>query len=82
MARRKKTELGNVNETWNQNERNRESGNTPGTGTPASDDPVPDNELGRTIKKEASEYDNANKTERTLGGERATVNDDNTDSPA
>ena len=82
MASRKKTELGNVNETWRQNERASESVNTSGTRDTASDAPVPDNELGRIIKKEASEYDDANKTERVLGGDRATVNDDSTNSPA
>ena len=61
----KGTELNNVRETWEQNERQL---NTPS---------APDNEsLERAIEKEAAEYDNANKEERLLGGERATVDDD------
>ena len=59
-------ELNNVKETWEQNERDHV--NTSGT-------PVDEN-LERTIEKEASEYDNANKEERLLGGDRATVDDD------
>ena len=74
MAIHKGTELNNVKETWDQNERNRESGNAPGTERGAGTD----NDLQRVIQEEAAEYDNANKEERILGGERATVRDDDT----
>lgn len=74
--RHKGTELNNVRETWEQNERERGQDNAPGgeegtgTATPAR------NELEQVIKEEAAEYDNANKEERILGGERATLNDE------
>jgi len=73
----KGTELRNVNETWDENERRR-AGSAPGSddvagGTTDNDD------LQQVIKEEAAEYDNANKEDRLLGGERATVNDDQED---
>lgn len=62
----KGTELNNVRETWEQNER--QHINTPS---------APDKEnLERLIERGASEYDDANKEERLLGGERATVKDE------
>jgi len=63
----KGTELNNVRETWEQNEKENEKTNSSST---------TDKNLERTIKEEASEYDHANKEERTLGGERACVSDD------
>ena len=65
--RHKGTELNNVRETWNQNEREHEN-----TGAPSSTD----ENLERIIEEEASEYDTANKEERLLSGDRATVDDD------
>lgn len=62
----KGTELNNVRETWEQNERQHISKPS----APGADD------LERVIENEATEYDNANKEERLLGGERATVDDD------
>ena len=67
----KGSELRNVSETWDENERKREAGNAPiheevGTG----------NSLEEVIKEEAAEYDQENKENRLLGGERASVNDD------
>jgi hypothetical protein len=62
----KGTELNNVRETWDQNERERIK-----TGSPSSTD-----KFERTIEEEALEYDNANKEERVLTGERASLNDD------
>jgi len=66
----KGTELNNIKETWEQNEK--ASGinpeNDPPTGIP--------NDLQQVVKKEAAEYDNADKEDRLLGGERATVRDD------
>ena len=62
----KGTELNNVRETWNRNEREHVK-----TGNPSSSE-----NLERMIEDEASEYDHANKEERLLTGERATLNDD------
>ena len=76
MAIHKGTELNNVNETWNQNERLRANSNASGTenttGSPANES----EELKKAIKEEAAEYDRANKEDRLLDGERATVKDD------
>ncbi|HEX8316331.1 MAG TPA: hypothetical protein VF609_15115 [Flavisolibacter sp.] len=74
MAIHKGTELNNINETWNQNERMREGNDNMGT-TNVEDTAGTGSELDQTIKEEAREYDNANKEERVLDGERATVND-------
>ena len=60
----KGTELNNVKETWERNERER-------PGKLSSD-----KNLERTIEKEASEYDKANKEERLLSGDRASVKDE------
>ncbi len=81
MAIHKGTELSNVNETWQQNERAREGNDSPDTG---NDSPAANvgSELQQRIKEEAAEYDNANKEERILGGERATVSDDGSDRPS
>jgi len=64
----KGTELNNVKETWQQNERNKESNES--ADMPAA------SELDRVVRKEATEYDEANKEERVLGGDRASVRDD------
>jgi hypothetical protein len=42
------------------------------TNTPSTTD----ENLERVIKEESSEYDNANKEERLLSGDRASVNDE------
>ena len=63
----KGTEHNNIKETWDQNEKE-------GTPTPASG--TISNDLDEIIKEEAAEYDEANKEERTLGGDRASVNDE------
>jgi hypothetical protein len=73
MAIHKGTELNNIKETWNQNEQNRQSGE-PGTES-TGDATGTGNDLQQSIKEEAAEYDNANKEERILDGERATVRD-------
>jgi hypothetical protein len=73
MAIHRGTELNNVNETWNQNERNR--GNDDASGA-TGDATTVSNDLEQIIREEAAEYDRANKEERLLGGERATINDD------
>ena len=73
----KGTELNNSKETWDQNERNlrNERG---GGGSEHADTEQPATDLERIVREEASEYDNANKEDRILGGDRATVNDEET----
>jgi hypothetical protein len=71
----KGTELNNVKETWDQNERNAE--NT--SGSDESQTSTPSNELEQKVKEEATEYDNSNKEDRLLDGDRATVNDQGQD---
>jgi len=68
MARNihKGTELNNVRETWSQNEREQAKTSAPTT----------DENLERIIEDEALDYDNADKEERLLSGERASVKDD------
>jgi len=64
----KGTELNNVRETWERNEKeNASAGRSAAT----------DDNLQRIIEEEASEYDNANKEERLLDGDRASVSDEN-----
>ena len=69
----KGNELRNVSETWDENERRRQSGNAPGREGEAA---PAGNNLDQVIREEAAEYDNANKEERLLDGERATVSDE------
>jgi hypothetical protein len=71
----KGTELNNVKETWDQNERNLQAGGADGS---VPEESTPTSNLDKLIKQEASEYDNTNKEDRTLSGDRATVNDDDT----
>ena len=63
----KGTELNNVKETWIQNEKERSKTNGPA----ASNE-----DLDRIIEEESSEYDSANKEERLLSGDRASVKDE------
>lgn len=63
----KGTELNNVKETWQQNEGKTENASAPST---------TGNDLDQVVKEEASEYDDANKEERLLSGDRASVKDD------
>ena len=65
----KGTELNNVKETWEQNERARS--NNPRDNSKSSDD-----QLERVIHEEAAEYDNTNKQEQLLDGERASISDE------
>ena len=70
----KGSELNNVKETWQQNER--EAAERGGrTDEPA----LPNNDLQRVIKEEAAEYDNTNSADNVLSGERATISDDDND---
>lgn len=71
MALHKGTELNNVRETWQQNERNRDADDKPAL----SHSEAANTDLDRIVREEATAYDNADKEERLLGGERATVND-------
>ena len=68
-------ELNNVQETWNQNERLRANEETDKTNNNPTEDTAPATDLDRIIKEEAIEYDNENKENRLLGGDRASVND-------
>ncbi len=72
----KGTELNNVSETWDQNERQRAHENSLGKEGDRLDDAVAETDLEQLIKQEASEYDHVNKENRILTGERATLNDD------
>ncbi len=72
----KGTELNNVSETWDQNERMRNSGNADSTENTTGSETTGGNNLEQVIKEEAAEYDNDNKENRLLGGDRASVNDD------
>lgn len=76
MTIHKGTELNNVNETWNENAKRREQGETLSNTGAAGNAGAIGGQLRETIKEEAAEYDNANKEERVLDGERASVNDD------
>jgi len=75
----KGSEFKNVQDTWDQNERNLKNGNN-GTEDSGLTEAAPTTDLERLIKEEASEYDKTNKEDRILGGDRATVNDDENES--
>lgn len=63
----KGSEFNNIRETWKENEKQQVNTNAPST---------TDENLERIIKEESSDYDNANKEERLLSGDRASVNDE------
>ncbi|RYY86027.1 MAG: hypothetical protein EOO15_15530 [Chitinophagaceae bacterium] len=67
----KGTELNNVKETWQENERNPDRGVQPEPARNTSAD-----ELQQTISREAESYDRGNKEDQLLGGDRATLNDE------
>lgn len=69
----KGTELSNVSQTWEKNERERAQ-DTGAEDTPAA------SELDRMVSEEAREYDNASAEDNLLGGDRASVRDDDADS--
>lgn len=72
----KGSEFRNIIETWEQNERDRENGkNTDPEGALETSATTGSN-LEQIIKQEAAEYENENKENRILGGDRATINDD------
>ena len=70
MAIHKGTELNNVNETWDRTEQLRNKGIADADHRAGTTD-----NLDRTIKEEAAEYDTAGKEDRLLDGDRATVKD-------
>lgn len=63
----KGTELNNVRETWEKNEREHMNANAPSS---------KDEKLQKVIEEEATEYDDANKEERLLSGDRASLDDE------
>lgn len=71
----KGSELNNVQETWDRNEKALQANGGEALPEPATDATT---DIEKLIKKEAGEYDQINKEERTLGGDRATINDDET----
>jgi hypothetical protein len=72
----KSTELHNVSETWDQNERLRATNGGQDDDAVTGSELPAGNSLEQAIKEEAAEYDNDNKENRVLGGDRASVNDD------
>ena len=72
----KGSEYNNIIETWEQNEKKRENANPTGTEGNTTDEAPAGNDLEQVIKQEAREYDNVNKENRVLSGDRATINDD------
>lgn len=72
----KGTGLNNVSETWDQNERTRDSASNAGNENIGGSDVPAASELDRIVRNEATEYDNENKENRLLSGDRASVNDD------
>ncbi|MBB1284374.1 hypothetical protein HRH25_08325 [Flavisolibacter sp. BT320] len=74
MAIHKGNELNNVRETWKQNEQNRAGENAPQR--IAAESRELDEDLQQDIREGAAEYDKANKEDRLLSGDRASVNDD------
>lgn len=66
----KSTGLNNIRETWDQNE---QRGGSEHAGRPVAGE---SEDLSRVIREEAAAYDEHNKQEQLLSGERATVRDD------
>ena len=77
--RQKPTGLNNVSETWDQNEQKRDAANAANPGSLTDPDQPAGNDLEQVIKEEAAAYDNGNKEDRLLGGDRATRNDEAND---
>ena len=72
----KGSEYQNVIETWEQNQKNKTNQEAVPAEGDNSNTEAPRNNLDQVIKQEADEYDNDNKENRVIGGDRATVNDD------
>ncbi|OLY91929.1 hypothetical protein SAMN05444008_109200 [Cnuella takakiae] len=69
------TGLNNVSETWDRNEQRKSEENAAENDMENTEIPAA-SELDRVVRDEAAEYDNDNKEDRLLGGDRATRNDD------
>lgn len=72
----KGSEYNNVQETWNQNERNNTGSDTSNQPVSAPDSNTGRDDLDRVIEQEATEYDTTNKEDQLLSGNRASVRDD------
>ena len=72
----KGSELNNVQETWNQNEKNLHDKQARDSEEHLLQHIPPASELDKIISAEASDYDHANKEDRLLSGERATEHDE------
>ncbi|NTS42497.1 hypothetical protein HRG84_16465 [Flavisolibacter sp. BT320] len=77
MTPHRGSEHNNIRETWERNEAERAA--AAGTGRQGTASPSEDRDLEETIKEEAAAYDSANKEDRLLDGDRATVNDTGND---
>ena len=80
----KSSEFKNVTETWDENERKLNEEKLRQENLPAMELKIPDDapsmdELEKIVKTESIEYDHSDKEERILGGDRASVNDDDKD---
>ena len=75
----KGSELNNVQETWNQNEKNLRDEQAAGSEDNLLQHVPPASELDKIISAEASDYDHANKEDRLLSGERATEHEESSD---
>ena len=75
----KGSELNNVQETWDQNEKKLREGQAAGKEDDLLQHIPPASDLDKIISAEASDYDHANKEERVLSGERATEHDEPSD---
>ena len=71
----KGSEFNNISETWDRNEQKRTENNAANPERMLTDDTTADNALERIVKEESTEYDNQNKGEQLLTGERATLDD-------
>lgn len=72
----KGSEFKNIIETWEENERRKEKEGLSGTEGTATTEASTGSDLDQLIKQEAAEYDNENKENRVLTGDRATINDE------
>ena len=72
----KGSEFNNIIETWEQNEKKKENESSGRIEDTPANETLAQNDLEQLIKKEAVEYDNVNKEDRVLSGDRATINDE------
>jgi hypothetical protein len=76
----KGSELKNVTDTWAENERILREENQLKEEIKIPDEAPSGDELENIVRMESNEYDHSNKEDRLLGGERATMNDDDDNS--